>query len=197
MADAHVKHHDYHLVDPSPWPIIGAVGAFLTAVGFIYAMHVALPEDATTADYIFRKWGFAVPGFLIVLYTMYGWWAQVVSAPGPGLLHRLGEGPETRVVDVPIGSVPERFLGPLASLLDVADQRSEARVAALASAMDNQLWTDRIEDAEPPGQTTTSSPMSLVAPEVERPSRAPAFAIAAVVVLAAGAAVPAATWVSK
>lgn len=65
-------------------------------------------------------------------------------------------------------------------------QRSEARVAALASAMDNQLWTDRIEDAEPPGQTTTSSPMSLVAPEVERPSRAPAFAIAAVVVLAAG-----------
>ena len=29
MAEAHTKHHDYHLVDPSPWPIIGAVGAFL------------------------------------------------------------------------------------------------------------------------------------------------------------------------
>ena len=25
MADAHAKHHDYHLVDPSPWPIIGAI----------------------------------------------------------------------------------------------------------------------------------------------------------------------------
>ena len=25
MADAHAKHHDYHLVDPSPWPAIGGV----------------------------------------------------------------------------------------------------------------------------------------------------------------------------
>src|SRR6266853_1080676 len=25
MATAQVKHHDYHLVDPSPWPIVGAV----------------------------------------------------------------------------------------------------------------------------------------------------------------------------
>src|SRR5438094_4539676 len=31
-ADAHAKpHHDYHLVDPSPWPIIGAVSVFLLA----------------------------------------------------------------------------------------------------------------------------------------------------------------------
>ena len=28
MADAHAKHHDYHLVDPSPWPIVGSVAAF-------------------------------------------------------------------------------------------------------------------------------------------------------------------------
>ena len=39
MADAHAKpHHDYHLVNPSPWPIIGAVFAFLTAVGLIMWM---------------------------------------------------------------------------------------------------------------------------------------------------------------
>jgi hypothetical protein len=67
-------------------------------------------------------------------------------------------------------------------------RRSEARVAALASAIDNQGWAERVEDAEPAGQTTTSSPMvSLVAPDVERPSRAPAFAIAAVVILGVGA----------
>ena len=31
MADAHAKpHHDYHLVDPSPWPAIGSVSAFVT-----------------------------------------------------------------------------------------------------------------------------------------------------------------------
>ena len=35
MAEAHAKHHDYHLVDPSPWPLIGAISAFLMAVGFI------------------------------------------------------------------------------------------------------------------------------------------------------------------
>ena len=30
MADAHAKHHDYHLVDPSPWPAVGAISAFIT-----------------------------------------------------------------------------------------------------------------------------------------------------------------------
>ena len=28
MSDAHAKNHDYHLVDPSPWPIVGAIKAF-------------------------------------------------------------------------------------------------------------------------------------------------------------------------
>ena len=41
MADAaHAKpHHDYHLVNPSPWPAWGASSAFLTAVGAILWMH--------------------------------------------------------------------------------------------------------------------------------------------------------------
>ena len=39
MADAHAKHHDYHLVDPSPWPIIGSISAFILAVGAIIWMH--------------------------------------------------------------------------------------------------------------------------------------------------------------
>ncbi len=29
MADTHAKHHDYHLVDPSPWPLIGSISAFV------------------------------------------------------------------------------------------------------------------------------------------------------------------------
>ena len=32
MADAKA-HHDYHLVDPSPWPIVGSISAFILAVG--------------------------------------------------------------------------------------------------------------------------------------------------------------------
>ncbi len=36
MADAHAKHHDYHLVNPSPWPLIGShLGASCMAVGAI------------------------------------------------------------------------------------------------------------------------------------------------------------------
>ena len=32
MADGAQK-HPYHLVDPSPWPALGAIGAFLLAMG--------------------------------------------------------------------------------------------------------------------------------------------------------------------
>ena len=40
MADAHTKpQHDYHLVDPSPWPAVGSISAFIMAVGAIGWMH--------------------------------------------------------------------------------------------------------------------------------------------------------------
>ena len=39
MAEAHAKHHDYHLVNPSPWPIVGSVFAFAMAVGLIIWMR--------------------------------------------------------------------------------------------------------------------------------------------------------------
>ena len=39
MADAHPKpNHDYHLVEPSPWPLVGSIAAFVLAVGFIMWM---------------------------------------------------------------------------------------------------------------------------------------------------------------
>ena len=38
MADAHAKHHDYHLVNPSPWPIIGAASALVLAIGAVMSM---------------------------------------------------------------------------------------------------------------------------------------------------------------
>jgi cytochrome c oxidase subunit 3 len=65
MAEAHVKHHDYHLVDPSPWPITGSIGALCLAIGFIYFMHGG------------TLWAIT-PGVLIVLYTMLMWWRDVV-----------------------------------------------------------------------------------------------------------------------
>ena len=79
MAEAHAKHHDFHIVDPSPWPIIGAVSAFALAIALISAMHGA-------------SWWWTAPGVLGVLYTMYGWWTDVIKEA-----HR---GDHTRVVQL-------------------------------------------------------------------------------------------------
>jgi cytochrome c oxidase subunit 3 len=68
MADVHMKpHHDYHLVDPSPWPIVGSVSAFVMAVGAITWMH----HMFAAAPIIF---GLGVMG---VLYMFIGWWRDV------------------------------------------------------------------------------------------------------------------------
>ncbi|MEP4031143.1 MAG: cytochrome c oxidase subunit 3, partial [Roseibium polysiphoniae] len=40
MAEAHTKNHDYHLVDPSPWPFLASVGAFILALGAIGFMKL-------------------------------------------------------------------------------------------------------------------------------------------------------------
>ena len=47
MAEAHAKHHDYHLVDPSPWPLIGAISAFVMAFGAIAWMKSMQVLDRT------------------------------------------------------------------------------------------------------------------------------------------------------
>ena len=39
MAETHAKHHDYHLVDPSPWPVAGRAGGVAMAVGLIIWMR--------------------------------------------------------------------------------------------------------------------------------------------------------------
>jgi hypothetical protein len=65
-------------------------------------------------------------------------------------------------------------------------RRSEARVAALASAMDNPGWRAHVDEAGTQEQPSPSPLVSFVVPETERPSRTPAFAIAAVVIVGAG-----------
>jgi len=68
MADAHAKQHDYHLVDPSPWPFVGSLSAFVMAVGFITWLH----NSFAAAPLVFAA------GVLGVAYTMIGWWRDVV-----------------------------------------------------------------------------------------------------------------------
>ena len=84
MADAHANHHDYHLVDPSPWPAVGAVSAFMMAVG---AHHLDAPHVRGGAAGVRRS------ASIGVLYTLIGWWRDVIR-------EAQYEGFHTRVVQI-------------------------------------------------------------------------------------------------
>jgi len=74
MAHGEVK-HDYHLVDPSPWPVVGSLGAFIMMVGAVLWMNKSYAGFGVLAGI---PWIFAI-GLVMVLYTMAGWWHDVIS----------------------------------------------------------------------------------------------------------------------
>jgi cytochrome c oxidase subunit III len=63
----HEVHHDYHLVDPSPWPIVGSLAAATLAVGGLMYMHAIAGWP-----YVLLL---AVAGIAL---TMVGWWRDVI-----------------------------------------------------------------------------------------------------------------------
>jgi len=66
MADAHAKpQHDYHLVDPSPWPILGAFFALVLTIGTVIWMR-----GGTSL--------ITVAGALGIVYIMIMWWRDIV-----------------------------------------------------------------------------------------------------------------------
>lgn len=71
MAGA--KNHDYHILEPSPYPLVGSVAALLLAVGGLMWMKA----------HPFGPWAFGL-GMAAVLATMYMWWAQVVREAHAG-----------------------------------------------------------------------------------------------------------------
>jgi cytochrome c oxidase subunit 3 len=79
MADAHAKHHDYHLLNPSPWPIVGSVSAFVLAVGAIVWMKSA----AGGVFGLQGPWLFGL-GVMGVIYTMFMWWRDVIKEAHAG-----------------------------------------------------------------------------------------------------------------
>jgi cytochrome c oxidase subunit 3 len=79
MADSHARpHHDYHLVDPSPWPLTASIFAFLMAVGLIMSMK--------GLSFAGLKAGPAVLGLGLagVLYVMAAWWYDVIKEGSQG-----------------------------------------------------------------------------------------------------------------
>ncbi len=62
---AHEKNHDYHILQPSPWPLMGALSAFILFTGSVMYFKTDWP------------WVMLV-GFAGVFYTMYVWWSDVI-----------------------------------------------------------------------------------------------------------------------
>ncbi|MEQ8389085.1 MAG: cytochrome c oxidase subunit 3 [Alphaproteobacteria bacterium] len=65
MSDATHAKHPYHLVDPSPWPVVGAIAAGLLCLGTVMYMHGG-------------SWWLLALGGALVLFTMAGWWRDVI-----------------------------------------------------------------------------------------------------------------------
>jgi len=71
MAGA--KNHEYHILPPSPWPLIGAFAALIMAAGAIMWMH----------SYAYGGTVFFL-GVAGVLFTMYSWWSDVIREAHAG-----------------------------------------------------------------------------------------------------------------
>jgi hypothetical protein len=59
--------HSFHLVDPSPWPLVAALGVFMMTTGGVAYMHK------------FQSGGqLFLIGFFTILFVMYTWWRDVI-----------------------------------------------------------------------------------------------------------------------
>ncbi|WP_337266300.1 cytochrome c oxidase subunit 3 [Oryzifoliimicrobium ureilyticus] len=84
MADAHQKNHDYHIIAPSPWPLMASIGALVMTFGGVGYMrylnggslHLFGIEWAT-------PWIFYI-GLAVILYVMYAWWADTIKEAHEG-----------------------------------------------------------------------------------------------------------------
>ena len=91
MADAHAApHHDYHLVNPSPWPLISSMATVVMMIGAVVWMKglvtVAPDAEMTLASALFAKGDKALffAGLAGVLVAAFGWWADVIKESRQG-----------------------------------------------------------------------------------------------------------------
>ena len=77
MADGTPK-HPYHLVDPSPWPALGAVGALLLAVGAALGMHPDMLGTGVASVVKAVQWWIIAPGLVLIFAVMFWWWSDVI-----------------------------------------------------------------------------------------------------------------------
>jgi cytochrome c oxidase subunit III len=71
MAQNGVK-HDYHIIDPSPWPLVASIAALVMAIGLVAGLKglLGIPKGDFIVFYI---------GLAGIFYTMFGWWRDVIK----------------------------------------------------------------------------------------------------------------------
>lgn len=67
MVRSKVQLHSFHLVDPSPWPLISGMSALMLTFGFALYMH-----GYSGGSFL---WSF---GLIMILYMMFVWWRDIV-----------------------------------------------------------------------------------------------------------------------
>ena len=83
MSD-HSVNHDYHLLEPSPWPFAASAAAFVMAFGTVIYFHPSmlgsyLEPTLTT----FGPW-LILPGFIFLSMAAFMWWRDVVKESHQG-----------------------------------------------------------------------------------------------------------------
>ena len=88
MADAHaVPHHDYHLVNPSPWPLVSSIATVIMMIGAVVWMKGLAPADSGPLAAALLSDGskpLFFAGLAGVLVSMAGWWTDVIKESRQG-----------------------------------------------------------------------------------------------------------------
>ena len=78
MASGHKPNHDYHILEPSPWPLVGSLGALVMAIGAIALMRWNKGDVLLFGGMDIAGYGIFLVGLLVVLATMALWWKDVI-----------------------------------------------------------------------------------------------------------------------
>ncbi len=62
------KRHPFHLVDPSPWPLLGSFSAFTLTIGATLFFHGYYKGEIIL-----------IGGFIHLIFVFIGWWSDVIT----------------------------------------------------------------------------------------------------------------------
>lgn len=84
MSDHEAVEHDYHLLNPSPWPLLGAFSGFVLCFGLVAYFHPNLLGESLKPTLASFGPALAIPGVLLILLTMFVWWRDVLQETAQG-----------------------------------------------------------------------------------------------------------------